>query len=197
MAPQADDSDAENKAKGTIEVNVFNTENKANRVLYQIQNRLNRLGYAKPTPLELDGQSGPRTRGVIAIYQRAHGLKIDGQASRLLLHHIEGREMTSAQVAELKAPTQVAVVKAPSQGGFRVQLGAFTSSENPSKFWRTLQSRHGDLLGGLEHQIGRVDVGDRGIFYFLYVGHFPTAASANSLCGSLIERKVDCLAVKH
>ena len=161
-----------------------------------IQDRLNRLGYAKPTPLELDGQLGPRTREAIAIYQQAHELKIDGRASRELLHHIERRGMKPAQGAELKMPSQVTVVKAPSQGGFRVQLGAFKSSEGAPKLWRTLQSRHSDLLGGLEHQIRRVDHGDRGNFYHLYAGPLPTASSANSLCHTLIERKADCLAVK-
>jgi peptidoglycan hydrolase-like protein with peptidoglycan-binding domain len=195
-APKAADSAAENEATGTIEVSVINTENKVNGIVFLIQDRLNRLGYAKPTPLELDGQFGPRTREAIAIYQRAHGLKIDGRASRELLHHIEKRVMNPAQVAELKIPTQVTVVKAPSQGGFRVQLGAFKSSEGAPKLWRTLQSRHSDLLGGLEHQIRRVDHGDRGNFYHLYAGPLPTASSANSLCHTLIERKADCLAVK-
>ncbi len=195
-APKAADSAAGNKATGTIEVSVINTENKVNRIVFLIQDRLNRLGYAKPTPLELDGQFGPRTREAIAIYQQAHGLKIDGRASRELLHHIERRGMKPAQGAELKMPSQVTVVKAPSQGGFRVQLGAFKSSEGAPKFWRTLQSRHSDLLGGLEHQIRRVDAGDRGIFYYLYAGPLPTESSAHSLCHTLIERKVDCRAVK-
>ncbi len=94
----------------------------------------------------------------------------------------------------LEAPE--AANKASSQGGFRVQLGAFRSSENAPKHWQTLQSRHSDVLGEVGHQIRRVDAGGRGIFYYLYAGPLPTASLANSLCRSLVQQKVDCLAVK-
>jgi len=182
---------AENTITAAIESDVIETEERVNRIVFLIQDRLNRLGYANPE-LQLDGQLGPRTSETIAIYQRANGLQIDGKASLDLLHGIEGRVPDPTQTAALKDPA----ANAQSRSSFRVQLGAFKISENVPKYWRTLQEKHNDLLNGLEHQIEQVDGGEKGILTVLFAGPLPDLSSANALCRSLSEQKVDCLAAQ-
>ena len=194
LVPKAANGAAAEKAVSAIEVSANSTGNSVGKTIYLIQDRLNGLGYAKPTPLELDGQFGPRTRDAIAAYQRAHGIRIDGRASRELLHHIEGRGTIPVQTAEVKVPPLDTDLKAPSQGRFLVQLGAFKSSENALNLWRTLQSKHGDLLGGMGYQIKRFEGKDGSNSHYLYTGLLPTASSANSLCRTLIQRNVGCQA---
>jgi len=189
------ESNIEAPAATAIEISAINTGSDVNKIVYLIQDRLNRLGYARPALLELDGRFGPRTREAIAVYQRAHGLRIDGRASRELLFHIEGRAMSPAQVAALRGPTQEDGRPSPMQGGFKVQLGAFSSSEAAPKLWRALQARHSDLLGGLEHQVKAVSQDDRGLVHYLFAGPLPSASSANSLCRTLAQRNVNCSAV--
>jgi TPR repeat protein len=54
----------------------------------EIQQRLTALGYQ---PGVIDGQYGPRTRAAIEAFQRASGMKPDGQASAALLEALQKR----------------------------------------------------------------------------------------------------------
>lgn len=88
-----EDALAENEGFAFIKPQVDQT--KGDRLVFLIQDRLNRLGYSNPSPLAVDGQIGPRTRSVISSYQEANDLNADGEASLELLRHIEMRLRTT------------------------------------------------------------------------------------------------------
>ena len=81
-------------------------------------------------------------------------------------------------------------------GAFRAQLGAFRVPENAPAAWRRLRQSQSDLLGELQHQIRRVDLGEQGVLHVLQVGPLADAEAAKALCDGLAERGVDCLVVK-
>ena len=91
---------------------------------------------------------------------------------------------------------ETATAAPPKSRVYRVQLGAFKIPENAPVAWQRFQRLHPDLLGELQADIRSVELGDRGMFHILRVGRLADAQSAEYLCGSLLERGVDCLVVK-
>ena len=90
---------------------------------------------------------------------------------------------------------------APAAGdlskSFRVQLAAARSEKAVTSEWSRLQSRNKDLLGPLQLQVTRIDLGStKGVFYRLRAGPIANEAQAKTLCQRLKQRKLGCLVVK-
>lgn len=80
---------------------------------------------------------------------------------------------------------------------YRVQLAAARSEKAVESEWGKLQGRHKDLLGELQLQVTRIDLGStKGTFYRLRAGPLGSAAKAKALCERLKQRKLGCLVVK-
>jgi hypothetical protein len=80
-------------------------------------------------------------------------------------------------------------------GRYRVQLGAFRSSEKARHEWRALVRSNKDVLGALSMTIERVDLGPKGVFYRLQAGPLKNEPAARGLCRKLGRRRVDCIFV--
>ena len=79
---------------------------------------------------------------------------------------------------------------------FRVQLGAFRTSEDASRGWREAIAAAGGLLDPVDHYVMRIDLGEgKGVFHRLQAGPLPSRASADNLCNQLKTKKVDCFIV--
>ena len=99
-------------------------------------------------------------------------------------------EMAAAEMAE---PTERSAAEA---AGPRVQLAAFRSPERAEIGWGRIVATHEDLLGGLDHRVVRVDLGEeKGIFHRLQTGPMADAEAAKALCESLQAREQGCLVV--
>jgi hypothetical protein len=80
---------------------------------------------------------------------------------------------------------------------YRVQLAAARSEKAVTSEWSRLQSRNKDLLGPLQLQVTRIDLGStKGVFYRLRAGPIANEAQAKTLCQRLKQRKLGCLVVK-
>ena len=80
---------------------------------------------------------------------------------------------------------------------YRVQLAAARTESAVVSEWDRLRRRHIDLLGDLQLQVMKVDLGKtKGIFYRLRAGPLSNQASAKTLCERLKQRKLGCLVVK-
>lgn len=91
--------------------------------------------------------------------------------------------------------------QAPAVGelskSYRIQLAAARSEKAVTSEWNRLQSRNKDLLGELQLQVTRIDLGStKGVFYRLRAGPIANAAQAKTLCERLKQRKLGCLVVK-
>ena len=96
------------------------------------------------------------------------------------------------------APPPPAPTAAPASGdGYRVQLASLRSETDARGEWDRLQRSYPGLLGKLQPQVRRVDVGaGRGTFYRLQAGPLSEKILADMLCGELKQRKVDCIIVQ-
>ena len=95
----------------------------------------------------------------------------------------------------VEPPPEPAVAASPITV-FRVQLAALRSRADAEVAWRRLKRANGDLLGALDAEIMRVDLGDRGVFYRVRVGPLASAAKASTLCSRLMANNLDCLVVR-
>lgn len=95
-----------------------------------------------------------------------------------------------------EAPPQPAVTAATdAAGGYRVQLASVRSMEAAQQEWTRLTGRHGDLLGDLDLDVERADLGERGVFYRVRGGPLAGEEAAESLCETMKARDVGCLVV--
>jgi cell division septation protein DedD len=85
---------------------------------------------------------------------------------------------------------------APGGEAYRVQLGAFRSSDAAKKAWRDLQKKHELLLGGEVYKVVSVEIKGKGVFHRLQAGAFAARADATTLCEKLKAEKQDCLVAK-
>nr|WP_246202020.1 SPOR domain-containing protein [Sneathiella aquimaris] len=85
----------------------------------------------------------------------------------------------------------------PEDIEFRVQLGAFRSTDAAEIAWQRFQKAHEGLLRGIPHRVQEAEVKGKGLFYRLQVGAFADKASAGKLCADLKAEKQDCLVAKN
>ena len=77
---------------------------------------------------------------------------------------------------------------------YAAQVGAFRNPDGARKYWNTLSESHPDLLSDVGVDFKEQSRGaNRGSLYLIWVGNFPTEASAKGLCTSLRQRQVDCV----
>lgn len=108
-------------------------------------------------------------------------------------------ETVKEAVAEEPKKVAVAVPKASEVTGpaYRVQLGAFRSTDAAEKAWSDLQKKHSELLQGLPHKVETVEIKGKGMFYRLQTGAYAARDGAGNLCTNLKKVKQDCLVVKN
>jgi hypothetical protein len=86
--------------------------------------------------------------------------------------------------------------KAAAGAGYRLQLGAVRTAAAAQQEWTRLKREQGEILGALDAEARRVDLGERGIYYRIIAGPIGDAAAAEHACDELKRHKVGCLLVK-
>lgn len=98
---------------------------------------------------------------------------------------------------EIASTPPAATASADLDKSFRVQLAAGRSEPAITSEWNRLKSRNTDLLGDLQLQVTKVDLGaTKGIFYRLRAGPLENETAAKALCERLKQRKLGCLVIK-
>jgi hypothetical protein len=107
-------------------------------------------------------------------------------------------QQPAPEPAPASEPTQEVAAVAPSApvAGAYVQVSSQRSQDAAIASFRTLQSQHPSLMGGLEPDVQRADLGARGVYFRARIPQ-PSAAAANSLCASLKSAGVDCLVARR
>jgi hypothetical protein len=95
------------------------------------------------------------------------------------------------------AGTATAPAGTPSRpGASRVVLASVQSEGDAQREWQRLQRAHGDALSGLAPEFVRTDLGDRGVFWRIYVGPAEAAPDAQARCAALKQRQVNCFVAR-
>ncbi|MBL4615173.1 MAG: tetratricopeptide repeat protein [Magnetovibrio sp.] len=94
------------------------------------------------------------------------------------------------------AKSLIAAAKATNNlSGFQpgVHLASYRQKRSANRGWAALQKRFGSVLGGLEHRIERVDLGNgKGVFYRLKAGPLPSNNAAKAMCRKLKAKRQYC-----
>ena len=94
-------------------------------------------------------------------------------------------------------PTPPPKAPAPAAESIVVQLAAFRSESAARGAWKRYRAANRDLLGKLEPNVERADLGvGRGVFFRLRAGPLADEAAAKRLCERLKARQLDCLVIK-
>ena len=75
-----------------------------------------------------------------------------------------------------------------SGGGIRIQLGSLGEANAAEAEWRRLANAYGDVLGGLQHYVERVELPDKGTRFRIQAGGFSDRATASAVCDRLRAR---------
>ena len=79
-----------------------------------------------------------------------------------------------------------------SSGGVFVQVSAQKSEDAAKSTYRELQVKFPNILGKLDPNILRADLGDKGVYYRVRVGPFASA-DAQKICGNYKAAGGDCI----
>ena len=82
------------------------------------------------------------------------------------------------------------------KNSFQVQLAAVRNKLAAQNEWKRLKMRHSEILGKLDSNIVRADLGAKGIYFRLRAGPLIDRGSATELCGALRKVKVNCLVIR-
>ena len=92
----------------------------------------------------------------------------------------------------VREPAAVRAPKAADKSEW-LHIASYKDHANLTVSWRTLSSRHEDLLSPYGSRVSEVDLGrDKGVFFRLYVGPLPSRDTARKLCVALRARDVYC-----
>lgn len=80
---------------------------------------------------------------------------------------------------------QAAPAASMASGGYRVQVSSQRSPDQAQSSFASMQSRFPSVLGTLQPDVQRADLGEKGIYYRVRVGPWATRAEAVEVCESL------------
>ncbi|MBT6094868.1 MAG: tetratricopeptide repeat protein [Rhodospirillaceae bacterium] len=73
-----------------------------------------------------------------------------------------------------------------------VHLASYRSMKQAQRGWAQIKRAHKAVLGRLKHEVSKVNLGKKGVYYRLKAGPFKSAGSAKSACGKLKRRRQFC-----
>lgn len=73
-----------------------------------------------------------------------------------------------------------------------VHLASYRSQQQAERGWAQIKRAHQAILGKLEHEVSRVNLGKKGVYYRLKAGPFKDASAAKNTCGQLKRRRQFC-----
>jgi hypothetical protein len=78
---------------------------------------------------------------------------------------------------------------------YKIQICASKTESQALSEWNKALKNNRDLISKYKYHVNKVDLGEKGLIYKLYIGPFNNYNEANSLCKRLIKRKQNCLVV--
>ena len=106
----------------------------------------------------------------------------------------EAPKMVSAQAAptslvEKDKAEKMEKPKGPQPG---VHLASYRSEKQAEDGWKLIQRRHRTVLKDMEHEVAKIDLGKKGVYYRLKAGPLKSAGEAKGICADLKKRRQFC-----
>src|SRR5262249_14996018 len=112
-----------------------------------------------------------------------------GKAYRLLVWGSQPQTQTKPVVI---ASRGVSFDVMPASAGVFVQIAIEKSEDEAKTTYHDLQVKFPTILGKLDPNIQRADLGDKGVYFRVRVGPFVSAADAQKVCGNYKAAGGDC-----
>ena len=106
------------------------------------------------------------------------------------------KEQAAPKTESLPLATPEVMTAEIRADGWAVQVMSTPEKAKAEAGYKTLMSKHKDLIGSLPHQIVAADIPKKGTFYRLRLGSFKSRDEALALCKKLKARHQDCIPVK-
>lgn len=106
-----------------------------------------------------------------------------------------GPQTASAAPAAPQAKPEQMMKKEPARPAGpqpAVHLASYRSAKQAESGWLQIKRAHGNVIGGLDHEVSRVTLGSKGTYYRLKAGPLPSVSEAKSLCRKLKQRRQFC-----
>ncbi len=142
----------------------------------------------------VDDRTSPETvKGQVSAQDQASkAAPVNGPQLALKAKLLPNITPAESKKSETK-PSPAPVVK-PVQPRFALHLASYRRMEKLLLGWETLQKTYPDLLGGLEMQVSKVDLGQsKGVYLRLKAGSFPTSDAAARHCQRIKDKGGYCL----
>lgn len=104
--------------------------------------------------------------------------------------------LAAEKKAAAEADPVAAFKPATPPPGVRIQLGAFRSEAEAVESWKKILGKNKDVLANKVFTVRKADLGEKGIYYRLQVGSFPSPDDAKKACKALNERKLGCFVAR-
>ncbi|HEX9463898.1 MAG TPA: SPOR domain-containing protein [Alphaproteobacteria bacterium] len=105
-----------------------------------------------------------------------------------------------APPAPAVAPTQTAAATAPARpsGGsvVRVAISSVRSEPDARREWTRQQRLYPQGLAGIVPEFAPVDLGERAVYWRIYVGPAEAGSDAQARCAALKQKQVDCFVAR-
>jgi tetratricopeptide (TPR) repeat protein len=73
-----------------------------------------------------------------------------------------------------------------------VHLASYRSMAQAERGWTQIKRAHSAIIGSLKHEVSKVNLGSKGVYYRLKVGPFKDSAAAKDACTKLKRRRQFC-----
>jgi hypothetical protein len=73
-----------------------------------------------------------------------------------------------------------------------VHLASYRSEQQAERGWTQIQKAHKNLLESLEHEVVKVNLGRKGVYYRLKAGPLTSQDAAKDMCSKLKARRQFC-----
>jgi cell division protein FtsN len=83
------------------------------------------------------------------------------------------------------APSVPVATQPAASGAVVLQIGAYKSQADANTAWTIYKSKHSALLSGYSPDVQQADLGEKGTWYRLRIGGFPSRDVASGLCDRL------------
>ncbi|MGC8536318.1 MAG: SPOR domain-containing protein [Rhizomicrobium sp.] len=135
----------------------------------------------------------PVTKRVAAVSRAKPAAELRAKTTSVSL---PARSMKFAQhAATLSLAKAPSLAHAKVAGPWALQIGAYKSQDQAEAAWRIYAHRHA-AAASLAHDILRVDLGAKGVWYRLHIGSYATRIDATRACNRLKADGAACFPAK-
>ena len=191
LAETADASSAEAESTGPMRVD-------ASQLLVEIAPAESTEPEVDATPsVAADGMSTPLRRPTSGAFQprpEEADPELENIIDSLIDQAVPEEGSTSLETVDPILPPPPYGNPVLDPGSALIQLGAFDTVERADLAWTQYQAEHGDLIGGFDRYIDRIEAGGRLLFQLRAAG-FADLNETQAMCAALNARNVECISV--